>query len=569
MSNLLGMAGRWIFRNSLSLLLIVTVLVAYGIVKDQVNEYLSMGQRIAFLTSGKDFLKSDMDAKWKIVVDSAEHLKLSGISALDSRIGAIEQETKQKSTKSLSQPDLKRCVVMGGDTCNQYIEGLKLAAEISLLKCEHDYLVDLRTVILIEDGAKELERLRLAHSAAYSEYQSSEIALKAFSDLYPVAARIPGKKENIQYKTLNLQRDSWYAKNMQASSDYKKQKDTLDSLKRGRATLKKWTEQVDAFLMPLSQEISSTTTIYREKWVAIFFDSVTKVIPTAIGILLGIILTPIGIKGFYYLVIAPIASRRAGIRLLPDVSGAIDGATENMKGDFDRLKVSEVSHSITINKDQELLLHPEYLQSSASHGTKDTKWLLDWSYPLTSAAAGLFGLTRIRTASTDTIVVSSTKDPLSEVGVISLPEGSALVLQPHRLIGVVHSTKVPIRISKHWRLGSLHAWLTLQLRFLVFHGPVKLVVKGCRGVRVEAAGNGRSINQAATIGFSANLTYATTRCETFGAYLMGKQELFNDSFGGGHGFYVYEEMPHGGQKTGLFGRGIEGLTDSLLKVLGV
>jgi hypothetical protein len=280
-------------------------------------------------------------------------------------------------------------------------------------------------------------------------------------------------------------------------------------------------------------------------------------------------MVPIGIKAFYYFVIAPIASRYVGFRLLPDVSGVIEGAAERMKGDFDRLKVSEVSHAVTIDKNQELLLHPEYLQSSANHGTKDTKWLLDWSYPLTSVAAGLFGLTRIRTESTDTIVVSATKDPLSEVGIISVPEGSALVLQPHMLIGVVHSTNVPIRISKHWRLGSLHAWLTLQLRFLAFHGPVKLIVKGCRGVRVEAAGNGRSINQAATIGFSANLTYATTRCETFGAYLLGKQELFNDNFGGGPGFYIYEEMPRGGKKSGLFGRGIEGLTDSLLKVLGV
>ncbi len=50
---------------------------------------------------------------------------------------------------------------------------------------------------------------------------------------------------------------------------------------------------------------------------------------------------------------------------------------------------------------------------------------------------------------------------------------------------------------------------------------------------------------------------------------MGKQELFNDSFAGGDGFYVYEEMPHGRAKTGIFGRGIEGLTDSVLKVFGI
>ena len=41
----------------------------------------------------------------------------------------------------------------------------------------------------------------------------------------------------------------------------------------------------------------------------------------------------------------------------------------------------------------------------------------------------------------------------------------------------------PANITRHWRLASLHAWLTLQLRYLVFHGPCQLLLKGCRGVR--------------------------------------------------------------------------------------
>ena len=132
-----------------------------------------------------------------------------------------------------------------------------------------------------------------------------------------------------------------------------------------------------------------------------------------------------------------------------------------------------------------------------------------------------------------------------------------------------NSHRPPLAITTHWRLGSLHAWLTLQLRYVAFHGPARLVVKGCRGVRVEKAGEGRRINQAATMGFSANLAYSTTRCDTFAAYLMGEQELFNDSFAGGAGVYVYEEMPHPGARAGLTGRGIEGLSDSILKIFGL
>ncbi len=177
-------------------------------------------------------------------------------------------------------------------------------------------------------------------------------------------------------------------------------------------------------------------------------------------------------------------------------------------------------------------------------------------------------LTRIRADAGQTAVVSATRDPLTEVAVLALPEGSHFVLQPRCLVGAVHAADRPLRITGTWRLGSLHAWLTLQLRYLVFHGPVRLVVKGCRGVRVEPAGTGRRINQAATMGWSANLRYTTSRSETFAAYLFGQRELFNDSFEGDGG-YVYEETPDRRGAGGITGRGLEGVADSVLKVFGV
>jgi uncharacterized protein (AIM24 family) len=116
----------------------------------------------------------------------------------------------------------------------------------------------------------------------------------------------------------------------------------------------------------------------------------------------------------------------------------------------------------------------------------------------------------------------------------SCPTGAALVLQPRNLVGVVQNVGRPIRITRHWRFG-LGAWITFQFRYLVFEGPGRLIVQGCRGVRIEAADRGRSIDQGATIGFSANLDYSRRRSETFGAYLMGMRGLFNDNFSGGPG----------------------------------
>jgi hypothetical protein len=181
----------------------------------------------------------------------------------------------------------------------------------------------------------------------------------------------------------------------------------------------------------------------------------------------------------------------------------------------------------------------------------------------------MFLLTRITPSASDPVVISATKDPNSEIGIIDLGPDAAFVCEPRCLAGVIQDRAAPVRITRHWRLGSLHGWLTLQLRFLVFHGPGQLIVKGCRGIRVESANPGRLINQAATLGFSANLAYANTRCETFVSYWTGKEDLFNDLFNGEPGVYAYEEIPDAMQKGGISGRGLQGIADAILKVFGV
>jgi hypothetical protein len=268
-------------------------------------------------------------------------------------------------------------------------------------------------------------------------------------------------------------------------------------------------------------------------------------------------------------VLAPLAARRPPVCLLPDTSGdlALEAGT------------SAVSIGVTIEPRDELLLHPDFLQSSSLNSDKTTQWLLNWRFPLTSLSAGLVAMTRIRCETPEVFVISATRNALSELAVLNLPTGCAVVMQPHNLIGVIQPRDIPLRVTSHWRLSSLHAWLTLQLRYLVLHGPARLIVQGCRGVRAEPATGGRAINQAATIAFSANLPYSTLRSETFSAYLLGRQELLNDCFGstledGMHkgpvaGFFVYEEMPHAGRKGGVATRGLEGLTDSMLKVFGI
>ncbi len=144
-----------------------------------------------------------------------------------------------------------------------------------------------------------------------------------------------------------------------------------------------------------------------------------------------------------------------------------------------------------------------------------------------------------------------------------------MVFKPSALVGVVYPRNDPLNIVSHWRLGSVHAWLTLQLRFLEFHGPVTLIVKGTRGVRIAQAGSGRLISETATLGFSSNVAYGTRRAEPFLPYCLGTTALLSDRFDGPAGYYVYDETPGTPGTSGTVTRWISGWADTALRIFGI
>lgn len=297
--------------------------------------------------------------------------------------------------------------------------------------------------------------------------------------------------------------------------------------------------------------------IERGKGFARRVDLPTKLRIAAIALAL-IIATPFLIRLFCYFVLAPLAMRRASIRVrVPGDRGVTIAPTAP----------STTSVAVRLAPGEELLVRQDYLQTSSYSGTKRTQWFLDWTKPFTSAATGLIFLTRIR-GEGETTTISATRDGLAEVTIMTLPEGASCVLQPRALAAVVHPIGRPLRITRHWRLGSLNAWLTLQLRYLVFHGPARLVLKGGRGVRVEAATGGRIFGQDQLVGFSTDLAYSVTRAETFLPYFVGRESLLKDRVLGGGGVLIIEEAPFS-TREGKVRRGVEGMIDAGMKVFGM
>lgn len=244
-------------------------------------------------------------------------------------------------------------------------------------------------------------------------------------------------------------------------------------------------------------------------------------------ILAAIIFIPLLWKLVAYYIVAPLAQGAKPILLGSDTTGA-DGID---------VTPSHPAQRISLAAGEVLMTKVDYLQGSMGNFTKGTKWLIDWHYPFSSIAAGLYVLTRITNNGEEPgqITLSTQEDATEELAIIDIPEGKSMVFRPHYLVALTHPLGRPPRIRSRWVFWKLHAWVNLQFRYLIVEGPVKLVFSAQRGIQVETvlpSLPGRRVNSHLTAAFSPHLNYSPKRAETFVAYVWGKNALFDDFFQG-------------------------------------
>ncbi len=263
-----------------------------------------------------------------------------------------------------------------------------------------------------------------------------------------------------------------------------------------------------------------------------------------------------------YYVIAPIAQASKPILLGADTPGLIGEITATPSHPAQRMELGE---------GEVLMTKVDYLQGSMGIFEKKTKWLMDWKYPFSSVAAGLYILTRIRNTGGEggQVTLSTQENATEELSVVEIPEGRAMVFRPHYLVAVAHPLDKPPRIRSRWVFGKLHAWVNLQFRYLIIEGPAKLVFSAQRGVQVESVSPnlpGRRVNSHLTAAFSPHLNYSPKRAETFIAYIRGKNALFDDFFQGS-GFVIQQQVTGG--KRNPVARIWEGVFGAIGKVFGI
>jgi hypothetical protein len=567
----------WLVRHALALLLILLILIVgrYAVppaaawVKAELAAARGVPEQRSTLVQAQQRFARHAEQRRAEAEAATGALPGQADATLRHRLREIGPALAQERRARLGGAQLALAAA-GGDS-NRVFGHYRAGAEIALLERERRYI---EALLAARAAGGEQQNLAARRAAALWQLRASHAAFQAAHARVEALNRRPlAPARNFicrearpgigceNYRALaaaRAERDAALAANRRAQATIRVIDRARQTMTTAQAAAEDAATAFEAQRSAIASELAAIERRADDNWLLWVRQPVVEMLPTALLILAIAIFGPALLKAFAYFIVAPLAATRAPMRLMPGELGKVSCPLP-----------SAVSQRVAVAPGQELLVVPEAIQSTAHDAAKATQWLLSWAMPLSSLAAGMVALVRVRPARQDFVLVSATGGALAEVAVIEIAEGAAMVLRPRALRGLVQPLNRPMRITRHWRLAYLSAWLTLQFRYLVFHGPCSLLVEGTRGVRLERAGGGRGINQAATIGFSAGLSYSVRRSEAFGAYLLGRQELFNDSFADGDGYYLYEEMPREGARGSLWGRGLKGLGDAALKVFGV
>ncbi|SDA74568.1 MULTISPECIES: hypothetical protein [unclassified Janthinobacterium] len=567
MLQLLTALLRFVLRHALQFALFIVILLAGRLLLAEWRAYSAGSDAVAALrqaTVAADQHGASLAGTATARVNALRHASHAAIAARLAQVQAqltALRARRQPSLFTLPLPDADALARHAQDEATRRVE-------IEVLAQEARYLLALQAVLNADDARQTLARLHAQHVQAYAALQENVRQRQLLAAQHPLAAHLPGSDAYAQMARLEAEGRRLRESNQQAYNAWLAQRArTSDATHTARPAPFSIDEQGLAnALAPVQQAIAAGEAQLARNWIGRWRAPVMDVAPTAALLVLSAIALPAAIKAFFYFVLAPIAARVKPLSIARELQVA--GSTLPLPPHGES-RISAVSQALQLQPGQRMLIHPEYLQSSPVSTHKRTQWLLDWSFPFTSLAAGMVALTRLHSGAPACVTISASDDPLMEIAVVRLPAGGALVFQPRGLVGLILDAGQPLAMSSHWRLGSLHAWLTLQLRFIVFRGPATLIVRGCRGVRLERAGQGRSISQSATLGFTTDVLYSTLRSETFIPYLRGQQALLNDRFDGDNGVYLYEETPRHGKQPGKAGSWFEGFTDAILKVFGI
>jgi hypothetical protein len=500
----------------------------------------------------------------KAVAGRIDELRRAPPRLIQERLDAIGRNLAQHGglagLRSMSQLRIAEMAVRG-----ELERQIRTEIQVELWKQEQAYLGKLLQFAAYRTAAEDLDKLTRQRDEAYEVRERERTRYRQVESKFNAIERAAGSRIFPAVAEFETARDRWYAATRTHAELYQRTEQLRESLRLHpvKADPGVFAASLEGTSVALGQVLASASAEAQGKvdgsWLNRLGTAWWPYVLAAARVVAGGVVLYVGWKALFFFVVAPWVASRPPLRI---DAGAKEAAPRPES------PLSVVSLRVALYSGQELLAKDAYLQDTPSKADARTQMFLNPRYPLACFASGMFGLTRVGAGPGGaTITLSSTVNPLDELAEVPLSASCGVVLLPRVLVAVVQDAGAPIVIRSVWRIGSLQAWLTGQLRYLVFFGPGQAIVSGCRGVRIEQPDAQRRIAQAATVGFSASLDYANARTETFLPYLLGMKPLFNDCFGG-QGFYAYQEVPASRPGSGADGR-IMGMFDVLLKPFGI
>ena len=345
------------------------------------------------------------------------------------------------------------------------------------------------------------------------------------------------------------------------SNDITARRNELEAWRHPSASQASPIPSVNLWLNKIDSLEQSATARLKSSWVhAHIIQPAASYWPAALlTLILAIVFSPLARVICYY-VLAPLASRHSPIIL---------GKAKGTGNDINTLSNCSTSFTLHLQKSDVLLIHHDYAKTIPSLCRSTTQTILDKRSPITSFFSGLYNLLRIEPKEDVSLEISSGHDGLNELIYINLEKDAEIVIEPRSIVGATLKEGQEVILRKIWAIGKLQSWLKGQFRHVAIRGPLRLIVKGGRGVTVSPVEDELRTPSEYVIGFSTNLGYATERTETFGGYYSRKKPLLNDRFTGSNGVVIHQEANYGASASHVKKGGLEGLMDGVLKAFGI
>jgi hypothetical protein len=272
---------------------------------------------------------------------------------------------------------------------------------------------------------------------------------------------------------------------------------------------------------------------------------------------IGVLFIPMLTRAGWFYAVAPVASSAKPMRLAQASQklGLVASPVLTCSASTKKL-------DLTIAPNESLFVRAACLQRYEAQTKKRTQIAWSMRNPFISYSAGLWELTRVDGGNDGASVsIWSGEDADRQLVCVELRDHPGLVFRPRHLVGVIHEPDM-LQLRKRWRLNYLHAWCTLQLRYIVLQGTGRAIFWGMGGIEAISPTSGKDcVAQDSVAGFDTRLDYSVRRNETFWHYLRGKEPLFDDCFEG-EGQYLVSVASEQG-------RGIVGVDTWLDRILSL